>query len=276
VPADLEPAKVSHALAYGATVVRIDGTYDELNRLCLEVADEENWAFVNVNLRPFYAEGSKTLGLEIAEQLGWRLPDVVVVPVASGALLTKVAKAFEELALVGLIEPRPVRFVGAQAAGCSPVATAFARGSDEIAPVRNPDTIVKSLAIGSPADGRYALDIARRTGGSVEAVEDATTAGWIRRLAATEGIFTETAGGVTLGAVDAARRRGIIGPDDEVVALLTGNGLKTPDARLFGLDANGSSAAQTGLTPPIRPSLDAFEEWLSSGAWSREPVGALA
>jgi threonine synthase len=276
VPADLEPAKIGHALAYGATVVRIDGTYDELNRLCLEVADEEGWAFVNVNLRPFYAEGSKTLGLEIAEQLGWRLPDVVVVPVASGALLTKVAKAFEELAQVGLIEPRPVRFVGAQASGCSPVATAFARGSNEILPVRNPDTIVKSLAIGSPADGPYALELARRTGGSVEAVDDATTAGWIRRLAATEGIFAETAGGVTLGAVDAARRRGIIGPDDEVVALLTGNGLKTPDARLYGLTDSGSSAAESGLTPPIRPSLDAFEEWLSSGAWSRESVASLS
>ena len=276
MPADLEPAKVSHALAYGATVVRVDGTYDELNRLCLEVADEEGWAFVNVNLRPFYAEGSKTLGLEVAEQLGWRLPDVVVVPIASGALLTKVAKAFEELAAVGLIEPRPVRFVGGQAAGCSPVATAFARGSNEIVPVRTPETIVKSLAIGSPADGRYALDLARGTGGSIEAVDDATTAGWIRTLAATEGIFAETASGVTLGAVEAARRRGIIGPDDEVVALLTGNGLKTPDARLYGLTDVDSSAAETGLTPPIRPSLDAFEDWLSAGIWAREPIGAAS
>ncbi len=276
VPADLEPAKISHALAYGATVVRIDGTYDELNRLCLEVADEEGWAFVNVNLRPFYAEGSKTLGLEIAEQLGWRLPDVVVVPVASGALLTKIGKAFEELVDVGLVEPRPVRFVGGQAEGCSPVATAFGNGSSEILPVRNPDTIVKSLAIGSPADGRYALELVRRTGGSVESVPDRTTAGWIRRLAATEGIYAETAGGVTLGAVEAARRSGVIQPDDEVVALLTGNGLKTPDARLFGLTDPGSSAAQTGLTPPIRPSLDAFEEWLDSGVWAREPEGVAS
>ena len=165
VPADLEPAKIDHALSYGATVVPVRGTYDDVNRLSLEVADEEGWAFVNVNLRPFYSEGSKTLAFEVAEQLGWRLPDVIVAPVASGSLFTKVARGFEELVAAGLVEDKPVRFIGAQAAGCSPVAQAFADGVDEIRPVRAPDTIVRSLAIGSPADGRYALALARRTGG---------------------------------------------------------------------------------------------------------------
>ena len=161
IPADLEPEKVAHALAYGATVVPVDGTYDDVNRLCLEVADELGWGFVNVNLRPFYAEGSKTLAFEVAEQLGWRLPDVVVSPIASGALFTKLAKGFDELAAVGLIERTPVRFVGGQAAGCAPVALAFEKGTDIIEPVRVPDTIVRSLAIGNPADGRYAVELAR-------------------------------------------------------------------------------------------------------------------
>ncbi len=163
IPADLEPAKIDHALAYGATVVPIDGTYDDVNRLCLEVADELGWGFVNVNLRPYYAEGSKTLAFEIAEALGWRLPDVIVAPIASGAMYTKLAKGFDELAAVGLIERTPVRFVGGQAAGCAPVATAFAAGTDVIEPVRVPDTIVRSLAIGNPADGRYSLELARET-----------------------------------------------------------------------------------------------------------------
>ena len=162
IPADLEPAKVDHALAYGATVVPIDGTYDDVNRLCLEVADETGWGFVNINLRPFYAEGSKTLAYEIAESLGWRSPDVVVAPIASGAMFTRVARGFEELAELGLIERRPIRFVGGQAAGCAPVATAFAAGTDVIEPVREPDTIVRSLAIGNPADGRYAVELAAR------------------------------------------------------------------------------------------------------------------
>ena len=172
VPADLEPAKIDHALGYGATVVRVDGTYDDINRLSLEIADEEGWAFVNVNLRPFYAEGSKTLAFEIAEQLGWRLPDVIVAPIASGSLFTKIARGIRELVEIGLVEPREVRFVGGQPAGCSPVATAFAAGSDVIVPVRQPETIVRSLAIGSPADGGYAVDLARRSGGSIEAIPD--------------------------------------------------------------------------------------------------------
>ena len=168
IPADLEPAKIEHALSYGATVVRVDGTYDDVNRLSLEIADEEGWAFVNVNIRPFYAEGSKTIAFEVAEQLGWRLPDVLVGPIASGSMFTKIAKGFDELADIGLVERKPVRFVGAQPEGCSPVATAFAEGVDEIRPVRSPDTIVRSLSIGSPSDGGYALDLARRTGGSIE------------------------------------------------------------------------------------------------------------
>jgi len=258
IPADLEPAKVDHALSYGATVVPIDGTYDDVNRLCLEIADETGWGFININLRPFYAEGSKTLAYEIAESLGWRSPDVVVAPIASGAMFTRVARGFEELADVGLIERRPIRFVGGQAAGCAPVATAFEAGTDVIEPVRQPDTIVRSLAIGNPADGRYAVELARESGGSVEAIADAVTAEKIRDGARLEGVFPETAGGVTLGAVAAARRRGVIRDGDEVVALLTGNGLKTPDARTLGLPDG------TGLAPVLRPSLSAFETWLEA------------
>jgi threonine synthase len=247
VPADLEPAKVDHALSYGATVVRVDGTYDDINRLSLEIADEEGWAFVNVNLRPFYAEGSKSIAFEVAEQLGWRLPDVLVGPIASGSMFTKIAKGFEELADIGLVERKTVRFVGGQPEGCSPVATAFAEGVDEIRPVRAPDTIVRSLAIGSPADGGYALELARRTGGSIESIPDAATAAAIRRTAANEGIFVETAGGVTVAAVEAARARGVIRDGDEVVAILSGNGVKTPDARRFGLgdDLVGAPIAAT-------------------------------
>jgi threonine synthase len=248
IPADLEPAKIDHALSFGATVVPVRGTYDDINRLSLEIADEEGWAFVNVNLRPFYAEGSKTLAFEVAEQLGWRLPDVVVAPIASGSLFTKVARGFEELVATGLVAEKPVRFIGAQAEGCSPVAQAFAAGVDEIRPVRTPDTIVRSLAIGSPADGRYALDLARRTGGSIESVPDPATAAAIRRLGRTEGVFAETAGGVTLGGLEQAFGRGLIGPDDEVIALITGNGVKTPDAKWFGLDADADvDGARAGL-----------------------------
>ncbi len=261
VPADLEPAKIDHALSYGATVVPVAGTYDDINRLSLEIADEEGWAFVNVNLRPYYSEGSKTLAFEIAEQLGWRLPDVLVGPIASGSLFTKVARGFEDLVAAGLVEDKPVRFIGGQPAGCSPVATAFAEGVDEIRPVRTPDTIVRSLAIGSPADGRYALALARRTGGSIEAIPDAATAAAIRRLGRSEGVFAETAGGVTVAALEQAVARGLIGPDDEVVALITGNGVKTPDAKWFGVDraaAQAPSADGGGLAAVIEPSYAAF------------------
>jgi len=257
VPHDLEPAKIDHALAYGATVVPVRGTYDDINRLCLEIADEEGWAFVNVNMRPFYSEGSKTLGFEIAEQLGWRLPDVVVSPIASGSLFTKVARAFTELVRVGLVEPKEVRFVGGQAAGCAPVANAYRAAATEITPVRQPDTIVRSLAIGSPADGRYALELARRTGGSVEAVTDDQTAAAIRQLGGLEGIFAETAGGVTIAAAEQARRNGVIRDGDEVVALITGNGVKTPDARRFGRSAE--VADDPGLGRSIAPTYRDFE-----------------
>jgi threonine synthase len=254
VPADLEPAKIEHALSYGATVIRVDGTYDDINRLSLEIADEEGWAFVNVNLRPFYAEGSKTIAFEIAEQLGWRLPDVIVGPIASGSMFTKIAKGFDELVEIGLVERKEVRFVGGQPEGCAPVATAFAEGVDEIRPVRSPDTIVRSLAIGSPADGGYALELARRTGGSIESIPDAATAAAIRRTAANEGIFVETAGGVTVAAVEAARARGVIRDGDEVVAILSGNGVKTPDARRFGI----ASAEPAG--PSIAATYGAFAD----------------
>jgi len=263
VPSDLEPEKVEHALSYGATVVRVDGTYDDINRLSLEIADEQGWAFVNVNLRPFYSEGSKTIAFEVAEQLGWRLPDVFVAPIASGSMFTKIAKGFAELVDIGLVEAKEIRYVGGQPLGCAPVATAFAEGVDEIRPVRSPDTIVRSLAIGSPADGGYALELARGTGGSIEAIPDAVTAAAIRRTAANEGIFVETAGGVTVGAVEAARRRGVIRDGDEVVAILSGNGLKTPDARRFGLGDEGAWLAEAPAEP-IAATYAAFSERYSS------------
>jgi len=247
IPADLEPAKVVASAVYCPTLVAVDGVYDDVNRLCSELAAEYPWAFVNVNLRAFYAEGSKTLGYEVAEQLGWRLPEQVVVPVASGSLLTKVDKAFRELGELGLVEPTPYRVFGAQAAGCSPVATAYANGWDVVRPVR-PATIAKSLAIGNPADGPYAVDVARRTGGAIGSVSDAEIVDGIRLLAATEGIFAETAGGVTVATLRRLLRAGSIDPDAETVVLNTGDGLKTVDA----------VAPAVGPTAVIRPSLDAF------------------
>jgi threonine synthase len=261
IPADLEPAKIDHALAYGATVVPIDGTYDDVNRLCLEIADETGWGFVNINLRPFYAEGSKTLAFEVAESLGWRSPDVIVAPIASGAMFTKLARGFDQLVEVGLIERRPIKYVGGQAAGCAPVATAWETGGD-VAPVRNPDTFVRSLAIGNPADGGYAVEQARASGGSIEAIPDELTAAAIRDVARLEGIYPETAGGVTLAAAAAARRRGVIRDGDEVVALLTGNGLKTPDARSLGIGSGRDGEERPGLTASIPPSFSAFEALL--------------
>jgi threonine synthase len=253
VPADLEPAKVAQAAALGAHVIRVDGPYDAVNRLSLELSDElEGWAVVNVNLRPFYAEGSKTIGFEIAEQLGWRAPDVVVAPIASGSLYTKIARGFEELATIGLIETRPTRYVGGQPAGCSPVATAFANGTTEVQPVSEPRTIVRSLAIGSPADGVPAIELARSSGGSIEAVEDEAVVAGARLLAQTEGILTETAGGVTVAALERAIASGVVTGDDEVVIVISGNGLKT-------LDAFGDRPSQ-----PIEPSFAAFE-----AAWAQ-------
>ena len=253
VPADLEPAKVAQAAALGATVVRVDGPYDAVNRLCLELTDElDGWAVVNVNLRPFYSEGSKTIAFEIAEQLGWRAPDAVVAPIASGSMYTKIARGFEELVAVGLIEPHATRFVGGQAAGCGPVAAAYAAGATEVEPVGTPRTIVRSLAIGSPADGVPSLDLARASGGSIEGVSDEDVVAAVRDLAETEGVLTETAGGVTVGALRQAIERGVIGPDEEVVLVISGNGLKTLDAFDITFDV------------PIAPSLSAFEAWWES------------
>ncbi|HVH30074.1 MAG TPA: threonine synthase [bacterium] len=229
IPQGLERGKVLATAAYGATLVEVDGTYDEVNRLCAEIAEEHRWAFVNVNVRPYYSEGGKTLGFEVAEQLGWRAPDHVVVPIASGSLLVKIHKGLTELQTVGLLESVPTHVHGAQAAGCAPVATAFAEGSTEIRPVK-PNTIARSLAIGAPADGRYVLRVARQTGGAIVAVTDEETVAGIQVLAEMEGIFTETAGGVTIAALRALADRGAFGEDDIVVAYITGQGLKTVEA----------------------------------------------
>jgi len=248
IPHDLEAGKVVTTAVYGGTLVAIEGNYDDVNRLCAEVSGEqEDWAFVNVNVRPFYAEGSKTVGYEIAEQLGWRLPEQVVVPIASGALLTKVDKAWREFGSLGLVEPTPYRVFGAQATGCSPVSAAFKAGHDVVAPVR-PATIAKSLAIGNPADGIYALDVVRRTGGAIADVSDDEVVEGIRLLARTEGIFGETAGGVTVAVLRSLLASGQLDPAAETVILNTGDGLKTLDA----------VAPVAKPTVTIQPSLAAF------------------
>jgi threonine synthase len=229
VPADLEEEKILSAGAYGAHIVGIRGSYDDVNRVCTELSGEKPWAFVNVNVRPYYAEGSKTVAFEIAEQLGWRLPEQVVVPIASGSLLTKIEKGFKELVALGLVEDTPFRIYGAQATGCNPVATAFKNGWDIVKPVK-PDTIAKSLAIGNPADGPYALETCRRSGGAVEEVSDAEVVEGIRLLAENEGIFGETAGGVTVATLRKLVQTGQLDPSLETVVLNTGDGLKTLDA----------------------------------------------
>ncbi|MEI8000542.1 MAG: threonine synthase [Actinomycetes bacterium] len=248
VPADLEAGKILTTAVYGGNVVAIDGNYDDVNRLCAELAAEFPWAFVNVNVRPFYAEGSKTLAYETAEQLGWQAPDHVVVPIASGSLLTKIHKGFHELYKVGLLDEEPVvRVSGAQAAGCSPVAKAFADGVDDVHPVR-PSTIAKSLAIGNPADGYYALDVIRSTGGACGSVTDDEVVEGMRLLARTEGIFGETAAGVTIATLARLAQEGVVRRDERVVAYVTGHGLKTLDA----------IAPLVGVTATIPPRLEAF------------------
>ncbi|MGH3791123.1 MAG: threonine synthase, partial [Pseudonocardiaceae bacterium] len=215
---------------YDGALIAVDGTYDDVNRLATELAAEhEDWAFVNVNVRPYYAEGSKTLGYEVAEQLGWRLPDQIVVPIASGSQLTKVDKGFREFTELGLVQPVPYRVFGAQATGCAPVSAAFKAGREVIVPVR-PDTIARSLAIGAPADGPYVLDAVRRTNGAIEDVTDPEVVEGIRLLARTEGIFAETAGGVTVACAKKLVECGQLDPDAETVLLITGDGLKTLDA----------------------------------------------
>ncbi len=228
VPADLEPAKILNTQVYGANLIRIDGNYDHCNRLCSQIAEKYNWGFVNVNLRPYYAEGSKTVGFEIAEQLGWRLPDNVVVPMAGGSLITKIRKAFKELVALGLVEDKPVKFFGAQATGCSPISTAVRNGASQIEPQR-PNTIARSLAIGNPADGPYAIRVIRDSGGWAEDVSDIEIVSAIQELAETEGVFTETAGGVTTAVTARLYAHGRIHPDETTVTCITGNGLKTTD-----------------------------------------------
>jgi threonine synthase len=230
IPSDLEEQKILATGVYGTNLVKVRGTYDDVNRLCTELSgDRDSWAFVNVNMRPYYAEGSKTLAYEIAEQLGWELPDRCVVPIASGSLYTKIAKGFEEWIDLGLLDGDVPVMNGAQAEGCSPVASAFADGKDVVRPVK-PDTIAKSLAIGNPADGPYALDLARATGGSIDSVTDDEIRAGIRLLAETTGVFTETAGGVTTATLAKLAERGDIGRDERVVVVITGEGLKTLDA----------------------------------------------
>jgi threonine synthase len=247
VPEDLERPKILATEAYGAKVVAVKGNYDDVNRLCSEVAEALPWAFINVNLRPYYAEGSKSLGFEVAEQLGWRLPDHVVVPVASGALMTKVHRAFRELVDIAAVEDRPYRISGAQAEGCAPVAEAFRSDATEVRPVK-PNTIAKSLAIGNPADGWFAIQTARGTGGAFDACPEEEVVAGVRLLAETEGVFTETAGGVTVAVLKRLRESGAIGADEETVALITGNGYKTV-------------SALEGVVEPtyrVEPSLDEF------------------
>jgi threonine synthase len=228
-PSNLEAGKLVTAAVYGGTLVAVEGNYDDVNRLCSEVAADMGWGFVNVNLRPYYAEGSKTVGYEVAEQLGWRLPRQLVSPIASGSLMTKVDKAFGELTKLGLVDETPASIFGAQATGCSPVSKAFAAGHDVVQPVR-PDTIAKSLAIGNPADGPYAIDVARRTGGAIADVSDDELVAGIQLLAETEGIFAETAGGVTVATLKKLLDAGLLDPEAETVVLNTGDGLKTLDA----------------------------------------------
>ncbi|HXL19607.1 MAG TPA: threonine synthase [Streptosporangiaceae bacterium] len=248
IPANLEPEKILASAVYGGLLVKVDGGYDEVNRLASELAEErEDWAFVNVNVRPYYAEGSKTIGYEIAEDLGWRLPRQIVVPVASGAQLVKIDKAFREFVALGLVPESDVTVYGAQASGCAPVAAAYAAGHDVVQPVR-PDTIAKSLAIGNPADGPYVLDVVRRTGGTVADAPDPEIVDSIRLLAATEGIFGETAVGVTIAVLRRLLATGKLDPAEETVIINSGDGLKT-------LNAVAGAAA---VPEPIKPSLAAF------------------
>lgn len=258
IPSDLEPAKVLGTQVFGANVVRIAGNYDQVNRLCSQIAEERRWGFVNVNLRPYYSEGSKTVGFEIAEQLGWRLPDNVVCPMAGGSLIVKIKKAFDELVKIGLVDEKPVKFFGAQATGCSPISTAVKTGSTEIEP-QKPATIARSLAIGNPADGYYAIKAIKNTGGWSEDVSDPEVIDSIRLLAETEGIFTETAGGVTVGCAGKLYRQDRILPEETTVLCITGNGLKTTDV-LAGVYETERA---------IAPKLVEFENYL------HETVGTI-
>ncbi|WP_329120801.1 threonine synthase [Streptomyces sp. NBC_01465] len=252
IPHDLEPAKIITAAVYGGELVGIEGNYDDVNRFCSELIGDpagEGWGFTNINLRPYYGEGSKTLAYEICEQLGWKLPDNLIIPIGSGSQLTKIDKGLQELIKLGLVEDKPYKIFGAQAKGCDPVSAAYKAGHDVIRPVK-PDTIAKSIAIGNPADGPYVIDIARRTGGAVEDVTDPEIVDAIKLLARTEGVFAETAGGTTFAVLRKLLKAGLIDPAETTVAINTGDGLKTLD----GL------ADSTGLSATIRPTLDSFRE----------------
>jgi len=253
IPSDLEPAKILGTKVYGARVVPIAGSYDQVNRLCSQIADEHRWGFVNVNLRAYYAEGSKTVGFEIAEQLRWRLPDNVVVPMAGGSLINKIKKAFDELIELGLVEPKPVKIFGAQATGCSPISTAVKAGQSDIEP-QKPATLARSLAIGNPADGHYAIKTITKSGGWAEDVSDREVVECIQLLAETEGVFTETAGGVTVGSARKLYQQGRIAPDETTVLCITGNGLKTTDAL----------AGKYETEAAIPPKLVEFEKYLQN------------
>src|SRR6202162_5153038 len=265
IPADLEQAKIIGTQVFGAKLVRISGSYDQVNRLCSQIADEHRWGFVNVNLRPYYAEGSKTVGFEIAEQLGWRLPDNVVCPMAGGSLIVKIKKAFDELVKLGLVEGKEVKFFGAQATGCSPISTAVKTGSSEIEP-QKPSTIARSLAIGNPADGHYAIKVIKGSGGWSEDVSDPEVINSIKLLAETEGVFTETAGGVTVGTARKLYRQDRILPEETTVLCITGNGLKTTDV-LAGVYETEAA---------IAPKLAEFERYLQQTLRPSDIPGVIA
>ena len=250
IPADLEQGKVLGSLVYGTNVIGIHGPYDQVNRLCSEIAGKYGWGFVNVNLRPYYAEGSKTMGFEICEQLGWRIPRHTVAPMASGSLLTKLHKAYNEFVKVGIVEEATFSVHGAQATGCAPIAHAMKRGTDIVKPVPKPETIAKSLAIGTPADGYYAIHAMRQTGGGAEDVTDEEIVEGIKLLAEHEGIFAETAGGVTVACAKKLIASGKIPAGEEAVLCITGHGLKTQEA----------IAGKCGAPRLIKPSLREFEE----------------